>query len=64
MNTRAILLMIFFALLNILLFFVIGHQLRKKPLQPPYPKWYNSNAHCDYHSGAAGHSHSLRSTCS
>ena len=25
------------------------------PLQPPYPKWYNSNAHCDYHLGAAGH---------
>ena len=25
------------------------------PLQPSYPKWYNSNAHCDYHSGAAGH---------
>ena len=25
------------------------------PLQPPYPKWYNLNAHCDYHSGAAGH---------
>ena len=25
------------------------------PLQPPYPKWYNSDAHCDYHSGAARH---------
>ena len=25
------------------------------PLQPPFPKWYNSNAHCDYHSGAAGY---------
>ena len=24
-------------------------------LQLPYPKWYNSSAHCDYHSGAAGH---------
>ena len=25
------------------------------PLQPPFPKWYNSNTHCDYHSGAVGH---------
>ena len=25
------------------------------PLQPLFPKWYNSNAHCDYHSRAAGH---------
>ena len=25
------------------------------PLQPPYPKWYNSDAHYDYHSGAVGH---------
>ncbi|KAH1193195.1 Gypsy retrotransposon integrase-like protein 1 [Glycine max] len=23
--------------------------------QPPYPKWYNSNATCAYHSGAPGH---------
>jgi len=23
--------------------------------KPPYPPWYNSNAHCDYHAGAAGH---------
>ncbi|KAA3467005.1 RNA-directed DNA polymerase (Reverse transcriptase), Ribonuclease H-like protein [Gossypium australe] len=22
----------------------------------PYPKWYDSNAHCDYHAGIAGHS--------
>ena len=22
------------------------------PLKLPYPKWYNSNAHCDYHVGA------------
>ena len=26
------------------------------PLQPPYPKWYNENAHYDYHSGNRGHS--------
>ncbi|KAA3483745.1 hypothetical protein EPI10_005891 [Gossypium australe] len=27
-----------------------------QPLQPPYLKWYDSNAHCDYHAGIAGHS--------
>ncbi|XP_040963953.1 uncharacterized protein [Gossypium hirsutum] len=27
-----------------------------KPLQPPYPKWYDTNAHCDYHEGIEGHS--------
>ena len=26
------------------------------PLQPPYPRWYNENVHCDYHSGNKGHS--------
>ncbi|KAH1247115.1 hypothetical protein GmHk_06G017076 [Glycine max] len=26
-----------------------------KFFQPPYPKWYNSNATCAYHSGAPGH---------
>ena len=26
------------------------------PLQPPYPRWYNKNVHCDYHSGNRGHS--------
>ncbi|KAL5166032.1 hypothetical protein HKD37_18G051071 [Glycine soja] len=26
-----------------------------KVFQPPYPKWYNSNATCVYHSGAPGH---------
>ena len=26
------------------------------PMQPPYPRWYNENAHCDYHSGNSGHS--------
>ena len=25
-------------------------------LQPPYPRWYNENVHCDYHSGNKGHS--------
>ena len=25
------------------------------PLQPPYPKWYNENVHCDYHSDNRGH---------
>ena len=26
------------------------------PLKPPFPKQYNVNAHCDYHSGISGHS--------
>ncbi|KAL5184564.1 hypothetical protein HKD37_17G048258 [Glycine soja] len=26
-----------------------------KVFQPPYPKWYNSNVTCTYHSGAPGH---------
>ena len=26
------------------------------PLQPPYPRWYNENVHCDYHSSNRGHS--------
>ncbi|KAA0052133.1 Gag-pro-like protein [Cucumis melo var. makuwa] len=26
------------------------------PIQPPYQKWYDSNARCDYHAGGAGHS--------
>ncbi|XP_052486317.1 uncharacterized protein LOC128041055 [Gossypium raimondii] len=26
------------------------------PLQPPYPKWCDTNAHCDYHAGISGHS--------
>ena len=26
------------------------------PMQPPYPKWYNKNARCDYHSDNRGHS--------
>ena len=24
-------------------------------LQPPYPRWYNENVHCDYHSSNRGH---------
>ncbi|KAK5812007.1 hypothetical protein PVK06_027401 [Gossypium arboreum] len=27
-----------------------------KPLQPPYPKWYDANAQCEYHAGITGHS--------
>ena len=27
-----------------------------KPLTPPYPKWYNPNAHYEYHSGILSHS--------
>ncbi|MFQ6664156.1 hypothetical protein Gotur_031358 [Gossypium turneri] len=27
-----------------------------KPLQPPYPKWYDANAQCDYHAEIEGHS--------
>ena len=26
------------------------------PLQPPYPRWYNENVHCDYHFGNRGYS--------
>ncbi|XP_016730993.1 uncharacterized protein [Gossypium hirsutum] len=26
-----------------------------KPLQPPYPKWYDTNARCEYHDGISGH---------
>ncbi|OMO66862.1 hypothetical protein CCACVL1_20959 [Corchorus capsularis] len=25
------------------------------PFQAPYPAWYNTKAHCDYHSGTEGH---------
>jgi hypothetical protein len=27
-----------------------------RPLEPPYPHWYNPNAKCEFHSGAVGHS--------
>ncbi|XP_016730683.2 uncharacterized protein [Gossypium hirsutum] len=30
--------------------------LHLKPLQPPYPKWYDANAKCEYHAGISGHS--------
>ncbi|KAJ9182322.1 hypothetical protein P3X46_006326 [Hevea brasiliensis] len=26
------------------------------PIQPPYPRWYDAIAHCEYHGGAQGHS--------
>ncbi|XP_040940131.1 uncharacterized protein [Gossypium hirsutum] len=26
-----------------------------KPLQPPYPKWYDANAKCEYYAGISGH---------
>ncbi|XP_040967893.1 uncharacterized protein [Gossypium hirsutum] len=26
-----------------------------KPMQPPFPKWYDANAQCEYHVGTAGH---------
>ena len=29
---------------------------RVLPLKPPFPKSYNPNVHCDYHSGIPGHS--------
>jgi hypothetical protein len=27
-----------------------------RPLEPPYPHWYNPNAKCEFHFGAVGHS--------
>ncbi|XP_016755240.1 uncharacterized protein [Gossypium hirsutum] len=27
-----------------------------KPLQPPFPKWYDANAQCEYHAGIVWHS--------
>ena len=27
-----------------------------KPLTPPYPKWYDPNAYCEYHVGIPSHS--------
>ena len=26
------------------------------PIKPPYPRWHNENASCEYHSGNRGHS--------
>ncbi|KAA0065920.1 uncharacterized protein E6C27_scaffold538G001040 [Cucumis melo var. makuwa] len=28
----------------------------QKPMQPPYPKWYDPKAKCEYHARAVGHS--------
>ncbi|OMO77592.1 reverse transcriptase [Corchorus capsularis] len=28
----------------------------QRPLQPPFPAWYDVNAYCDFHCGAQGHS--------
>ena len=28
----------------------------KKPLKPPFSKWYNQNVYCDYHYRVQGHS--------
>ncbi|KAA3458110.1 hypothetical protein EPI10_012757 [Gossypium australe] len=33
---------------------VAPHYLQ--PLQPPYPKWYDANAQCEYHARIVGHS--------
>lgn len=27
-----------------------------EPLKPPFPRWYDTSAHCDYHYGIEGHS--------
>ena len=27
-----------------------------EPLKPPYTRWYDENAHCEFHIGAQGHS--------
>ncbi|XP_016749522.1 uncharacterized protein [Gossypium hirsutum] len=29
---------------------------RRKDNEPPYPKWYDANAKCEYHAGISGHS--------
>ena len=39
---------------------LIQHQLLAHvpitPMEPPYPRWYDANANCDYHYGVKGHS--------
>ena len=30
--------------------------IQGKPRKPPFPKWYDVNTRCDYHSGVLGHS--------
>ena len=40
--------------------YLISHNLitprEMKPVQPPFPKGYNPDATCEFHSGAIGHS--------
>ena len=35
-----------------------GHikPIQARPRRPPFPKWYDVNIRCDYHSGVPGHS--------
>ena len=35
-----------------------GHiePIQARPRRPPFPKWYDVNIRCDYHSGVSGHS--------
>ncbi|KAA3488722.1 hypothetical protein EPI10_032438 [Gossypium australe] len=35
--------------------YVVSH-FYLKPMQPSYPKWYDTNAQCEYHAGITGHS--------
>ena len=39
---------------------LIQHQLLARvsvtPMEPPYPRWYDANAICDYHYRIKGHS--------
>ena len=30
--------------------------IQMRPRKPPFPKWYDVNIRCDYHSGVSGHS--------
>ena len=30
--------------------------IQGRPRKPPFPKWYDVNTRCDYHSGVLGHS--------
>ncbi|XP_012435549.1 uncharacterized protein LOC105762199 [Gossypium raimondii] len=34
---------------------VVAHSYIK-PMQPPFPKWYDTNTQCKYHAGITGHS--------
>ena len=35
----------------------MGHikAIRLAPFTPPFPRWYNARAQCDYHGGNPGH---------